>query len=233
MSQENTHASDKPSIFFDGNVIKQPIPSEGDNRCREEMAFEGKWHYKVVKPKTGKFTSLDIPVKEYVVIAALLNREKDTIFAIKSTDYSLENKCAFTLNINQENLHCLDEFEILRDGYYEFVKPVILDEFLLSWTEKGDEWETRFSSYVFPEKCGINLYKKENIKRNVKNGDEEYVFVYKSIFDFGKNSHYSVKLPKGLEYKRQVLDFVGQFRQDVLDNQVCYGVNRRLLQEPR
>jgi hypothetical protein len=80
-----------------------------NNKARE---FAQKWHYKVVTPK-GKY---QIPQKDYVVTAALLNHgaeEGITIFAIMATDYTVENKQWITFHLNSQEVEDLDNaFEI-------------------------------------------------------------------------------------------------------------------------
>lgn len=197
----------------------------------EQKAFETKWHYKVIRPLNKHY---QLPQKQYVVTSALLdyeNENKTTIFAIKATDYTFENKHMFTFKIDKSEIDvCMSDFEIIEDGYEKYVKPVILDEVLNSWSEDdANHWKLQFSSYIYPEKCGkVDKIPKGEIKREILDGMDEYMFIYRSIFDIDKPSCYIVKIPI-LQYKEQVIGFIKSFRQDVLDNKVAFGVNRRLL----
>lgn len=197
----------------------------------EQKSFETKYHYKVVKPLCNHYKF--VPIKEYVVISALLNWEDDgktTIFAIKAVDYNLENKHMFTFKIASEEFDvCMNDFEVIRDGYDEYVKPIILDEVLNSWEEDGnDHWKLQYSSYMFKEKCGKVKVPKIEIKRPIVHGMDEYMFIFKSIFDLDKPNCYIVPIPN-LQYRNQVEEYIKPFRDDVLNNNVVYGMNRRLM----
>ncbi|MEK6879544.1 MAG: hypothetical protein AABY22_08055, partial [Nanoarchaeota archaeon] len=125
---------------------------------------------------------------------------------------------------------CMDDFEIIGDGYDKYVKPVILDEVLNSWAEDDkDHWKLQFSSYIFPEKYGkVDKILKSEIKRNIFNGMDEYMFIFKSIFDIDKPNCYIVSIPV-FQNREQVEEYVKLFRDDILNNQVAYGVNKRLM----
>ena len=79
--------------------------------------FEAKWHGKIVRPKGNHYK---IPIKNYVVTAALYRYEDDiTTFAIRAEDYSpgpSGNAHWFTIGIGLEEFDkCMDDFEII-DG---------------------------------------------------------------------------------------------------------------------
>ena len=75
--------------------------------------FEEKWLYKKVKPLGLHYK---IPIKEYIVTAALYCYEPNniTIWAIQALDYTLENKNWFTFRLNSEEVEIINtDFEIL------------------------------------------------------------------------------------------------------------------------
>lgn len=79
-----------------------------------QTEFEQKFLNKIVKP-SGKYYQL--PIKEYIVTAALLNYENNdiTIFAIKALDYNLDNKHWFTIKIAKSEFDkCMSDFEIIK-----------------------------------------------------------------------------------------------------------------------
>lgn len=191
--------------------------------------FESKYHFKIVKPLNNHY---QLPVKEYIVTAALYNYEDDgktTVFAIKALDYSLENKHWFAIKIaDNEFDKCIADFEIIRDGAQES-RPKITEEILTTYEKIEDNhWIIRFSSYLHESNYGYWKVPISEIKRNVEIGTEEYTFVFNSIFDVNKTSVYIIKLPI-FETRQEVEEYIKPFRQDILDNQICYGVNRRLL----
>lgn len=106
---------------------------------QEQQDFETKYHYKIVKLLGNHYKTL--PQKEYIVTSALFNWEDDgktTIFAIKALDYNLENKHWITIKIAADEFDkCIADFEIVKDGYEEYVKPVILDEVCISWERQS------------------------------------------------------------------------------------------------
>jgi hypothetical protein len=196
----------------------------------EQQKFESTYHYKVVRP-LGKV--YQIPQKEYIVTSALLNWEDDgktTIFAIKALDYTVENKQWITIKIAADEFEkCISDFEVVKDGYEDYVKPKILDEVLFSWErEENGHWLTRFSSFVIPENHGYNKIPVGDVTRSVFAGKDEYLFIYKSVFDIDKPSNYLITIPN-FEYKEEVENYVREFREDVLANKVAYGINKRLL----
>lgn len=82
----------------------------------KQKDFGNKYLHKIVRPLG---TYYEIPIKEYIVTAALLEFEENgvTIFAIKALDYSVENKHWITIRIARDELEeRLADFEILRDG---------------------------------------------------------------------------------------------------------------------
>ena len=81
---------------------------------KDQQDFENAWFRKTVIP-LGKI--FDIPIKKYIVTAALYKFENDiTIFAIMALDYSLENKHWFTLRIESEKLEeSLNDFKIVEN----------------------------------------------------------------------------------------------------------------------
>lgn len=192
--------------------------------------FAAKWHYKVIRPLNNHFKTL--PNKEYVVTSALYD-EQETIFAIKATDYNLENKHWITIKIAPEDFEkSMADFEILRDGYQEFVQPIIIDEVYTTWTDLGDVWQIQFSSQKFPEKAGIDKIPKEKVKRtDLYNDKDEWSIVYKSLFDIDKPSCYTFELPPQIKYDSRVNGYIEQMRNDVLNNQVAFGMNRRLMEQ--
>ncbi len=204
----------------------------------EQIEFAKKYHHKLVKPLGNCF---NIPIKEYIVVAALLNHEDDgktTVLVFKATDYSPENPHLFTFKIAVEDLEkSLADIEIIRDGYEEFVKPVILGESLISHVkDEGDDWGVAISDYYrngafiegLPETKYFKVPKTKD-KPDAAVGLEEYMIVYKSIFDLGKPSVYIFKITENLESMDQVIEWVKPFRQDVLDNLVVYGQNQRFI----
>ena len=198
----------------------------------EQKEFANKYHYKIVKP-LGNYYKL--PIKKYIVTTALLNWEDNnttTIFAIKALDYNLENKHWITIKIAEYEFDkCIADFEIIGDGYEDYVKPIILDEVLNTWDEENGYWTLRYSSYIFPEKYGkVNKIPKFDIKRDIHVGLNEYMFIYKSIFDIDKPSCYIISLPPNLRYKEQMEKWIQPLRQDVLANRIIHGINYRLLQ---
>lgn len=212
--------------------FKEIVKWEHNERImtEEQKEFENKYHYKVVRP----LNHYNIPKKEYVVTSALLNWEDDgktTVFAIKALDYSLENKHWFTIKIASDEFHkCINDFEIIEDGYEKYVKPVILDETLFTWEKfENDVWTIRYSSYMFQEKCGYLEIKKDSAPKDACIGMNEYMFLYKSIFDIGEPSKYIVRIPPNFEFRWQVEEWVKLFREDVLNNRVVYGINKRFM----
>lgn len=195
---------------------------------QKQKDFAAKYHLKVVKPLGFYY---NIPIKEYYVTSALLNweDEKTTIFAIKALDYNLENKNWFTFHIDSETLGvAMSDFEIIRDFD---TKPVILDEILMSWGEEEGEYINCTSSIYTPEKethSRTDKILKKEIAREVGSGLDEYMFIYKSMFDIDKPSCYIVRIPN-FKYREQVQEWVKLWREDVLENRVVYGVNKRLL----
>ena len=196
---------------------------------QEQKDFSAKYHLKVVKPR-GNYYKL--PIKEYFVTSSLLNWEDEgetTVFAVKALNYNLENKHWFTIKVNKKELDIFtSDFEIVRD--YD-AKPVILDEILMSWGEEEGEYINCTSSIYTPGKETSSrkdkILKKE-ITREVGAGLDEYMFIYKSMFDIDKPSCYIVRIPT-FEYREQVQEWVKLWRQDVLENRVVFGVNKRLL----
>lgn len=83
----------------------------------EQKEFEAKYHGKKVRPLGNYYKNL--PQKEYIVTAALLNWEdngKTTIFAIKALDYNLENKHWTTFYISDDDFDkTMSDFEIVGD----------------------------------------------------------------------------------------------------------------------
>lgn len=91
--------------------------------------FADKYLGKLVRP-LGKVYK--IPIKDYIVTAALLNWEKEdtvTVFAIQGTDYSTQtNKHWFTLKINKENLvEHMRDFELI-----DIKTPITIKETIYS-----------------------------------------------------------------------------------------------------
>ncbi len=202
---------------------------------KEQLEFESKYQYKVVRPKGNHFKFLTI--KDYIVTSSLLNYEdngKTTIFAIKALDYNLENKHWITIKIAAEEFEkCMADFEIIQDGYEKYVKPVILDEVCTSWENQQDGcWLARFSSFIFPEKTGYHKIPIGEIKRDIKAGTDEYMFIYKSILDIDRPSCYIIPIPN-FEFREDIEEYVKSFRQDILDNKVAYGLNRALLERTK
>lgn len=79
----------------------------------EQQAFEAKWHMKRVRFAGHHW---QIPVKDYVVTAALLGEAKETVFAVMAVDYTRENRHYITFNLASQQLPDLDKaFEILGD----------------------------------------------------------------------------------------------------------------------
>lgn len=74
--------------------------------------FAAKWHHKLVKP----IDHYNIPVKEYFVTSALLDKEGGAKWAIMATDYNKENKQFITFDLIPKEVELLeDRFEILGD----------------------------------------------------------------------------------------------------------------------
>lgn len=205
---------------------------------QEQKDFETKYHYKIVKPLGNYYK---IPIKEYIVTSALLNWEDDnktTIFAIKALDYSLENKQWITFHIGSDEFEkCMADFEVIKDGFDEHVKPVIISEHLIThYDEEGEDWLVYFSDYYKDEKFVEGAPVTNNLRipknkdrKDVYKGLNEYMIIYKSVFDLGKPSVYMFTIPPNLEYKENVLEWVKLFREDVLSNQVFNGINKRLM----
>ena len=84
--------------------------------------FSDKYHGKIVKP-IGKLYS--IPKKEYLVTAALYDFDGQTIFAIRSLDYTFESGQWITFNFYNDELEkCIADFEIIRDATEEEFKII-------------------------------------------------------------------------------------------------------------
>ncbi len=195
--------------------------------------FEQKFHYKVIKPNGLIF---DIPIKEYVVTAALLNFEENetvSIFAIKATDYNLENKHAFTFRINKDELEAqISDFTILRDGFEEYAKPKIISETLVSFVgEEKDEWLCYFSDYYKddnfidgkPKTAYVRIPKNLERLKHVSIGYDEY-FIKFQTFILPSPQSYTFPVPSGLLYKEDILEYVKPFRQDILDCNILNGI---------
>lgn len=202
---------------------------------QQQKDFTDKYHFKIIKP-LGKHYQ-NIPIKEYIVTSALFNYEDDnktTIFAIKALDYNLENKHWITFHIDTKEFDkAITDFEIIRDGYEDYVKPKIISESLATYVgEDGGDWLIYFSDYYKdgqfitgkPQTEYIRI-PKEQCPKDAYIGLEEYAFIYKSILDLDKPSRYIIKMPAGLNYTSEVFEYVASFRRDVLDNKVAYGIN--------
>lgn len=75
--------------------------------------FEEQWHGKRVRPKLAYY---EIPDTTYVVTAALYQYESDneTIFAIRSERYTLENKEWYTIRMGKDEFEArIADFEII------------------------------------------------------------------------------------------------------------------------
>lgn len=192
-----------------------------------QQEFEQKYHYKVVRPK-GEV--IKIPIKDYIVTSALYKYEQGdtTILALKALDYTLENKHWITIKIAPESLESyLGDIEVLRCGYDECVKPVIVSEQLFTCQgEDDDSWMMAISEYgkSGPLKTDYMKFPKDKMKREMLVGRDEYLFTYKSVFDVGAPSSYLITIPSGLQYKEDIDEYVKPFRQDILDNKVAFGV---------
>lgn len=196
---------------------------------KEQEDFANKYHFKVVKPLLNHYK--DLPEKEFIVTSALYNWEDDgktTLFAIKALDYTPENKHWFTIKIAADEFEkCIADFEIIRDGREE-TKPVIIDELLISWLKQEDgKWHTQFSSYVNKE-GGTDIIPIEAVTRPVKEGTDEYAFIYKTVWDLGQPSKYIVTIPV-FNFREEIEEYIKPFRQDVLDDKVIFGINKRIL----
>lgn len=78
-----------------------------------DQEFEEKWLNKKVKPRGLHY---QIPIKEYIVTAALFEFESNgqSIWAIKALDYSLENKHWFTFKLAPSDIEWINkDFEII------------------------------------------------------------------------------------------------------------------------
>ncbi len=203
--------------------------------------FEQTWHFKIVRPKLQHYKGF--PDKEYIVSSALYNWEEEngekiTIFAIKAVDYSLENKHWITIKIGESELEeCMADFEIVGDGREQYVRPVILHEFLYCLVAED---EHNLYANVFP----INLETREVIgSQPVKTAKADVsvfppidkVFwhcIYRDFFCPQGVAAYKVPIPDSLRCDvPAVLEYIKPFRQDVLELRVAMGINKRTLQE--
>ena len=86
-----------------------------NNQELSAVDFEKQWHGRIVRPRGNHYK---IPIKNYVVTAALYKYEGDvTIFGIMAEDYVPGpdgNAHLFTIRIGSEEFdECMNDFEIV------------------------------------------------------------------------------------------------------------------------
>lgn len=201
---------------------------------QDQKDFESKYHFKVVKPRGEVYKNL--PIKEYIVTTALLNwedNEDTTIFAIKALDYTLENKHWITIHIKKDELEkCMADFDIIEDGYDKYVKPKMIEESLVTYMgEDGDDWLVYFSKYYIngefiQEKPKTEYFriKKSQVKDKFI-GLNDYLFMYRTVYDLGQPSMYIFPIPPTLSYVQDIIAYVEPVRQRILDNKIVNGID--------